>query len=122
MDITESTIYWWTRLDDVRNGLMACGSFVLAGIIVATIGLGITRCDVEDTLWPRRYWLYMVPLTFLCVALMLSTVFIPSERDYALIKVVPAIANNEAIAAEASEFYDMAKEALRQQLRPGNSE
>jgi len=121
--ITESTLYWMTRLDEVKSlvsimSFLLCLIFGIGSIIcVGAIVISKVEGDGKDIPIFKRLSMYVIPLFLLGIALAISNVFIPTTKQYALIKVVPAIANDQRIQQEASELYDMAKQALKQTLK-----
>lgn len=131
--ITESSLYWMTRLDEIKSLLAGIGiltSFIT--IVFLLIGVAsIIVCYVETpekaktdtgvkTLKKVCYFSALV--LFLGIVLNISNVFIPTTKQYAMIKVIPAIANDPKIQQEASEIYDMAKQALKKTLQIPNLE
>lgn len=56
------------------------------------------------------------------ILLFLVGAFIPSTKTAAMMLVIPAVANNQAIQHEAGDLYGIAKDALRELARPKNAE
>lgn len=131
--MTESTMYWLTRLDAVNNLFHSLGllAFVTLFITFATYvitGL-IKSCsarwnhdDHVDPDWQaadncqktaRPVMIYALILT---IAISLVRVFIPTTREMAAIKVVPVIAspeNCQKLKAMNSGILDVAAEWLK---------
>lgn len=133
--ITESTLYWITRLDylqqmctafDVAFGVV--GALFLIGVIGAWIGMETESATsgCEETV-ARILPFYKAARKglFICWGIfmlsMVGTVFVPSTAEMAMIKVIPAIANSDFIQkdlpAEAKEVYVLAKQAFEQHVR-----
>jgi len=126
--ITESNLYWMTRLDEIKSfvsiaGFVMCLVFGIA--LIVCLGGCITNKIDEDEKNLRTFKkisMYVVPFFLLGLTLPISNIFIPTTKQYAMIKVIPAIANDQKIQQEASELYDMAKQALKQTLQIPNKQ
>ena len=102
-------LYWWTRLDSIVG-------VAELGLIVSGVSLlAITIFVVGDQTW-SRYAKPLIASYLICFFLLLIALFIPSQKDMAMIYIIPKIANNEHIQQEASEIYTMAKDALQEYL------
>ena len=116
--ISESTIYWITRCDAINAGLGllagACGF-----VIVVCVFLAAENLDDED------FVKKMLRLAGISGALLLffvvGLIFVPTTKEMALIKVVPALARSElvreTIPAEARDIYRIAKEAMVEKIK-----
>jgi MFS superfamily sulfate permease-like transporter len=129
--MNESMIYWWTRLDSISETFT-----VLAFLFgVASIALFITWAiskDLgngygEDDIDNRRAKLAM---SFIPRALVATVIFwvisilTPTSKDYAMILVVPKIADSEIsqqIQKDMPEIYKVAKDTLKEMLTPKKS-
>jgi len=129
--ITESNLYWMTRLDEIKQFLAILGILISilsgAGTIVL-IGIFFTN-SIEKPPEDKEVTKIIIKTTyctafgfFLGMIFVISNIFIPTTKQYAMIKVIPAIANDQRIQQEASELYDMAKQALKQTLQIPNKE
>ena len=124
MEITESTIYWITRMDGIHNFLI--GLCVITGILAVLILIilfstfmaseGKEEFHKAMKLELRAFLIGIA----LIVVFFLASVFIPTTKEMALIKVLPAISNSrfvsEELPKEAGEIYMLAKEALKEKL------
>ena len=114
--MSEWTIYLWTRVDSVYFTVgLFCWVF-LFGMIAATIITAIKKNDGDDVSWKPiiRLWIFMVSLGMLSCA-------IPTSKDYAMMKVIPQLANSEIsqqIQKDMPEIYTMAKDALKEMIAP----
>jgi hypothetical protein len=126
--ITESNIYWMTRLDEIKTLLSVAG-----GVMCVIFGVALMIClggcivnkiedDKEYLRSFKKALMYVLPIFLFGLALPIGNVFIPTTKQYAMIKVIPAIANDQRIQQEATEIYDMAKQALKQTLQIPNLE
>lgn len=128
MNISAWEIYWVLQLDSISAAL----SFLSAGGIMIAVALtiwnGLSRLDTSEfpllcnederkAAWASRA---AIRRTLLAISLPLFAInaFVPSSKTMAAVIVVPAIANNDAIKREAGELYQLAKEALREVVKP----
>lgn len=114
--ITESTIYWILKLDDLRGIclLMSILSGVLA--VVSSIAWWCSSDLGDNPKVPRSICLKMVAVFMVCV---IVGSLLPSTKQMAMIKVIPAITNSEFAAdmsKDAKELYKMGIEAIKEQL------
>lgn len=115
--ITESMMYWITRLDGIQV------AFVL-GTIVATILSIITHvailegtCTKEETIeaW-HKYKKARLASYISIIVCVLALVFTPTTKEMAMIYAVPAITRSDAVREDLPELYDYGVKALKQQL------
>ena len=125
--VTESMVYWMTRMDHIR-GVLMCFWLILISIGVLTVvvgGIGTLIVHVEER-HPfgdptKRSWRRCTSIGgivgFIGAVFFLVCAFIPTTREYAAIKVLPAVANNEDLQALGTELPRLAREWL-EELRP----
>ena len=115
--IDESTMYWITRLDKISLVLhvLAVVSGVVGGVI-AIIAFA-SHCMAADdsnclhTAKASRITFYIVaPIFFIGL---FGWAFVPTTKEYAAIKLIPAIMNNQEVRAEAKDTYELMKDWLR---------
>lgn len=124
MEITESTIYWITRLDGIHNFLGILGVITCAPAVLSLMAFFVTIMTSEgkEEFHPAMKFELRACLIgiVLFVVFSLVSVFIPTTKEMALIKVLPAISNSrfvsEELPKEAGEIYMLAKEALKEKL------
>ena len=118
--ITESEIYWITRLDGIKSScevvavLLALFCSILAGmLIIAIIDEGNEqirkRCKIA--------LLAMLPLWLLGPGLGISSVFVPTTKEMCAIKILPVIAKDEDVQALPKEFVGLARSWM-EELKP----
>lgn len=124
--ITESTMYWVTRLDSINAafGTLAIVSGVLATIstVVAVATFAMSCADPFDEIKQtakafRRCNAY---ITLAFVVFGSAAALIPTSKEFAVIKVVPMITNSEALEAvskDGKEIYSMGIEALKNWIK-----
>ena len=114
--ISSSEIYWILMLDNIR------GFFVMCAIVSAITTLvfflvGAINVDNED---PYRDVLKMGKIAFCCfIAASLSLCFIPSTKQAAIVKAVPALANSEVVAEmskDAKDIYRLGVKSIKEHL------
>ena len=124
MEITESTVYWITRLDGIHNFLSILSIITGAPAVLSLIAFFATFMISEGeeefhTAMKLELRAFLIGIV-LFVVFSLVSVFIPTTKEMALIKVLPAISNSrfvsEELPKEAGEIYMLAKEALKEKL------
>ena len=125
--ITPFEIYLVLQMDDVKDGLtVLCaltGLTAFFALFVATIGCSHDSWNTQDTRDKkdilRIQAIKWFKSTLVVAALSaLAATLLPSTKTLAAMLVIPAIANNETVQQEASELYKMAKEALKEAIKP----
>lgn len=114
--ITESTVYWILKLDDLRAMCLLVG--LLSGLAVA-ISFIMWQCAVsvdDNPKAPRSVCLKAFAVFMLCgiVGLLL-----PSTKQMAMIKIIPMLANSEVVSnlpKDANDLYKLGIEAIKEQL------
>lgn len=139
--MTETTMYWITRLDWVRSLLngsgVLCGVVFFVGamfwVIAASIRKANERYNLDDYVdrdWEMANAIANTAKPFALWGLALSTalsvayVFIPTTREMVAIQVVPAIASPEMcekLKDVSRDFVDVAAEWLKD-VKGGNKE
>ena len=139
--MTETTMYWITRLDGVRSLLngsgILCGVVFFVGALFWVIAASIrkaneryNRDDHVDSDWAQAKAIENTAKPFALWGLALSTalsvahVFIPTTREMVAIKVVPAIASPdmcEKLKDVSRDFVDVAAEWLKD-VKAGDKE
>lgn len=111
--MTSLMVYLWTRLD-VVNG------FCIAGIIMSAIIFGCSLFGAElDTL--DLWWKNIAKKTiFAFVLFSVLLIAIPTQKDAAMIYVIPKISQSETfntLSKETPEITKLALEALKETLQ-----
>ena len=116
--ITESMVYWILTLDRICHFL--CAITVCSGVFAIVM---LLSCLVNFS--ERNYDAYRTARRFCCksvivsIACFFSLTFIPTTKQMAMIKVIPAIANSEIageMSKDAKELYKMGVDAIKEQL------
>lgn len=116
MNITPSTIYWISVLDNVADcaAILAVGSAIASTILLC---LACTAFD-DDPIQCAKKSLK----NCLCVFAMsaATSVFTPSAKTCAAMYVIPAIANSEKLQGATDGICDLAAEWIKE-LKPAKS-
>lgn len=126
--ITAWQIYWVMQLDDIGMALtftaLVCGVAALfmwvSGAIEKSCSNAFPEMEMSKREAARGAALHRSakPVTILAGILLMLNAFIPSTKTAAMMLVIPAVANNQAIQKEAGDLYGIAKDALRELARP----
>lgn len=118
--ITPSTIYWITRFDDIRAGLMV---LAIAAVTLAALALILFFATMENVHRDNEMKCMKLAFCFAAAFALLAGVigevriFVPTTRDAAAMAVIPALANSEKVQTVGNAVYDLAVEWL-EELRP----
>lgn len=134
--ITESEMYWLTRCDAIRE--MALGAIIFSLIVGACAAIAymiayLIKADWQVTEAEHHSSLSSAGIavsagackvsgiTAIVMAGLLMTgsvayIFVPTTKEMAAIKVVPAIATDK-VKGDAAELYDLTVDWMKTQLR-----
>jgi hypothetical protein len=90
---------------------LTCGGVM--GVVFIVYGVLFADADIDNMptfLKKKRYW-------FLMVLLLLIGSLMPSSKDFALIYVLPKVADSQAIKQDLPELYDMAIDKLKDLMK-----
>ena len=121
--ITQTQMYWLTRLDAIHE----LGKFF--GVLVMLCGIGVVfsllaymLINEEDIILRARK--FMLGFTVGAVITLLTTIilccFCPTTKEMAAILVVPRVLNNEKMQTVGNKVYGLAVEWM-EELRPKNA-
>ena len=121
--MTESSIYWITRMDGViamESAMMVL--LTLAGVISLLVSVIGDNLSTQE-----RIRLFKGAAACASGALLmgLAVVFTPSTRDMLLIKGIPSLVNSDlgkAIPKETEEVWKLAKDYLRSKCQPDKAD
>lgn len=111
--ITPALMYWITRLNAINYALGILTGICVVGSVVFIIATVINLADKHEVLVCFCKCCLKRIITVLVIAL-LGLIFLPNLKEMCAILVVPAIANNEKVQSIGEEFYDAAKEWLKE--------
>jgi hypothetical protein len=115
--ITESSIYWILKLDDIRTLFGVATSIFGVVTFISAVVWALNSCDnISFSVSAKRFCIKAFSACAVCAA---AIAFIPSTKQMAMIKVLPAIANSEIVgemSADAKEIYRMGIKAIKEAL------
>lgn len=130
--ITESTIYWITRMDYLQTGAFVM-SGVLAGLALAGLITSLFCCAVNATnmsggytsgkaLMPYSKKGVKISIKVLLPALLLllSAFFIPNTKEICAMKIIPKIVNNEEVQELPNKIVEFANDWI-EELKPNKT-
>lgn len=114
--ISSSEIYWILMLDNIRGFLVMCA--IVSAITTLGCLLFTAICAANDD--PYKDLLKMVKIAFVWfITASLALCFIPSTKQAAIVKAIPAIANSEAVAEmskDAKDIYRLGVKSIKEHL------
>ena len=116
MNITPSTIYWISVLDNVAStaSILAFGSIIASAFLLVAY---FTAYEDDSRLTIKK----LLKINLCVFATSAATgIFTPSAKTCAAMYVIPAIANSEKLQGVTDGIYDLATEWLRE-LKPAKS-
>ena len=117
--VTASEMYWLTRLDSIKEliGMTGTVMVIICGMIAGILGVLFSLDPpgdlVKKTKNILKFWIVVLIVGFF---FLVANVFIPTTKEYAAIKVVPAILNNE-LEEDLGDVYDLGMEWAKDQLK-----
>lgn len=115
--ITESSIYWILKLDDIRAALSAF--IVIFAVIMFLSVLFWAIASVNDSRYSataKRFFIIALSAFVVCGT---ACAFTPSTKQMVMIKVIPAVANNKFVgemSADAKEIHRLLIKAIKEAL------
>jgi len=111
--ITESTIYWITRLDYFKDFTLYIG---ITLSILSFIGViaGFAAWVQEGA---RRFFFTALSILLITLSLIIGSLFIPTTKEICAIKIIPIIANNEEVKELPDKVVELANEWI-EELKP----
>ena len=128
--ITESTIYWITRLDYIKNfiSIVLLLSFFASfiSIIFYQFHKEQSNNDWISDISKQEYRGYMnifykcfsVSIIIMIISLVI-VLFVPTTKEICMIKVIPMIANSEAVdqlGKDGKEIYELGIKRIKEEL------
>ena len=115
--ITESSVYWILKLDDIRT-LFGVATFIFGfATFVSAVAWGLNSSDNNSFAVSAKR--FCIKAFSACAVCAVAIAFIPSTKQMAMIKVLPAIANSEIVgemSADAKEIYRMGIKVIKEAL------
>lgn len=114
--ITESMMYWITRLD----GMNVFIGVSLAVCVCAALISGIAAVNEPNEGMSRKCISVMMRFVVAAFVLAMGLVFTPTTKEMAMIYAVPAISRSDLIREDIPELYELGVEALKEKLKGVN--
>jgi hypothetical protein len=110
-------MYWITRLDKFSLVLhvLAVASGVV-GVVISIVAFASHSMAASDSncvlvaKMSRMVLCIVAPMFFICL---FGWAFTPTTKEYAAIKLIPAVMNNQEVRAETRDAYELMKAWLR---------
>jgi fumarate reductase subunit C len=114
--ITESQIYWITRLDYFRRFTGLGGSIL---VVFTGFFLAISIAALMDG--EKVKWLVKLLTTVVTIGLisLIASLFIPTTKEMCAIKLIPLMSKDEQVQTLPKKFVNLADEWI-EELRPDN--
>lgn len=116
--ITETTIYWILKLDDIRallRGLVFL-IFIFNAVSITIIGACV---DWKTTKLREKVSKQVIVSCISIVLLIICKTFIPTTKQMLLIKTIPAVSNCklvEEMSKDVKDFYKLGLNALKEKV------
>ena len=124
--ITESELYWILKLDDIRDLLTSC-TIILCIIsillIIMTIAQTYEGALFDDIPW-RKSAFARLAVYITLIVFSVALVLLPSTKQMAAIKAIPAIVNSDIakdVPSDVKALYKLGVDTLKEKLAETNS-
>ena len=122
--ITESTIYWITRMSYLQGFALTISITICICCVVGAV----TSCIIksvssyeDDTKKAKQAFRWFLPLTLLSFILVFGAMLIPSTKELCAIKAIPVIVNNEQVQELPNKVVELANEWI-EELKPNKED
>lgn len=115
--VTESTLYWITRLDGLKGVVIGVGIVLLIVFILCTIISLIARYEGDGDKSAGKFILLSLVGIILSVFFMGSRTFIPTTKEMCAIKAIPMIVNNDEVQEIPDKVLELATKWI-EELKP----
>lgn len=115
--ITESMMYWITRLDGIQVAFVVGTLVAIIMSIITHVALLADTYLKEETIeawhkYKKARWTSYLSV----IGCVLVLMFVPTTKEMAMIYAVPAITRSDVVREDLPELYDYGVKALKQQL------
>lgn len=119
--ISEWTIYWITRLDNLSVFLGTSLVMILFFYICASV-LYFLELLQQNIKYQHKHLFFIIPPIFYILFASLCLVFIPSTKEMIAIYTIPKIVNNEKLQSELENWYGITKDFLIEKMTVNKKE
>lgn len=117
--ITETEMYWLTRLTSLKDGAIGIGAGVM--ILFGTICvISFFAWNLEASDYGKKWFKLSIPIFMLGGLIALSNILIPTTKEMCAIKAVPMIVNNNQVQELPNKVVELANEWI-EELKPNKS-
>lgn len=114
--ITESEMYWLTRLTSLKDGVIGIGAGMM--ILFGTICfVALLAWFMEEREGAKKWIKFSLPLFMLGGLIAFSSIFIPTTKEMCAIKAIPVIVNNKQVQELPNKVVELANEWI-EELKP----
>lgn len=110
MEITESTIYWITRLDSIK-AVMQLG-LLFASILPVFVAMLSAMLDEENKMTRRLKTI--LPISCVLFLIAASSVFVPTTKEMCAIKAIPIIVNDKSVKNIPANVAELANDWIKE--------
>ncbi len=111
--VTESQIYWITRMDSFSTAATAVGIiFSIAALIFLIVSVCFW-CEEKDC----KMFFVALSIQIFCLCIVVGACFIPNTKEMCVIKMLPRIINNEQVQELPQQIVELANEWI-EELKP----
>ncbi len=121
--ITETEMYWLTRMSRLHNGVFGIGlTFaILTGIVLVVSMCCWAMGDSVEKLQGKKFSKIALPCFVLSVLITASNIFIPTTKEMCAIKAIPVIVNNEQVQELPNKVVELANDWI-DELKPNKED
>jgi hypothetical protein len=116
--VTESMLYWITRLDGIKGAIVGIGAVLIIVFVVSTWIFSMLRF-VDKKQWATKRMIGSLTGIVLSSLFMVSNIFIPTTKEMCAIKAIPMVVNDKQVQELPIKVIDLANEWL-DSLKPIN--
>lgn len=118
--VTSSEMYWLTRFDSLKSFVdgTGFGMVILCGVALGLCFIVFCASEGEIPTWKlvKKLLYGLIPAFVVGVLIMFASVFIPTTKEYAAIKIVPAILN-DTLSEDLGAVYNLGMEWAKDELQ-----
>lgn len=118
-NITESTVYWITRMDYLQRGTLTIGImlFVIAVLWLVVASCARANAHKDDKPELNKHLIIAAIAACLFLSLGIGGLFIPNTKEMCAIKIIPIVANNEETQELPNKVMELVNEWI-EELKP----
>ena len=122
--ITESTIYWITRMDYLQGFALTVSITIcvccFVGVMASSIIKYVSNYE-DDVKKAKRAFRWFLPSVLVSSVLVFGAMLIPSTKEICAIKAIPVIVNNKQVQELPNKVVELANEWI-EELKPNKED